>query len=91
MLKLYAGGSNGLINFVANVSLNGNSTKIISANTVTIQPNVLVTIGGPNAAQVYTNHPNYTGFGGVGKGYGTFAGAGAVTIKPGLGNQPPGF
>ena len=91
MLKLYAGGSNGLINFVANVSLNGNSTKIISANTVTIQPTVVVTINGPSAAQVYTNNPNYTGYGGVGKGYGTFGGAGAVTIKPGPGSQPPGF
>src|SRR5205085_331305 len=78
ILKLYAGGSNGTINFVANVSLNGNSTKIIAANTVTIFDNVLVTIGGPMAAQVYTNHPNYSAaFGGNGTTTGTFGGAGA--------------
>jgi hypothetical protein len=91
MLKLYAGGSSGLINFVSNVSLNGNSSKIISANTVEIQPAVVVNIGGSNRAQVYTNNPLYTGFGGVGKNWGTFGGAGAVTIKPGPNNPPPGF
>ncbi len=91
LLKLYAGSSSGVVNFVSNVNLNGNSTKIISANTVTIQPSVLVFIGGASPAQVYTNNPNYTGFGGIGHGYGTFTGAGAVTIHPSVNNQPPGF
>ncbi len=91
LLKLYANTSTGLINFISNVSLNGAGAKIIAANTVTIQPSVLVFIGGANAAQVYTNNPNYTGFGGVGKGYGTFGGAGAVTIKNTVINPPPGF
>jgi hypothetical protein len=79
MLKLYADGSNGTVLFSGNVNLNGNSTKIITGNTVTISPNVVVTIGGPTPAQVYTNNPNYTGFGGNNSSTGTFAGAGAIT------------
>ena len=79
MIKLYADGSNGTVLFSGNVSLNGNSTKIITGNTVTISPNVVVTIGGPAPAQVYTNNPNYTGFGGNGSSSGTFGGAGATT------------
>jgi hypothetical protein len=79
MLKLYADGSNGTVLFVSNVSLNGNSTKIITGNTVTISPNVVVTIGGPAPAQVFTNNANYTGFGGNNSTTGTFAGAAATT------------
>ena len=78
-IRLYADGSNGTVLFSGNVSLNGNSTKVITGNTVTISPNVIVTIGGPTPAQVYTNNPNYTGFGGNGSSSGTFAGAGATT------------
>jgi hypothetical protein len=40
---------------------------------------VVVTIGGPTPAQVYTNNANYTGFGGNNSSTGTFAGAGATT------------
>jgi hypothetical protein len=76
-LKLYASGSNGQLNFTSDVSLNGNSTKILAANSVTIFDDVTVTIGGDNAANVYTNNPNYTGFGGNGSTSGTFSGAGA--------------
>ena len=79
MIKLYADGSNGTVLFSGNVSLNGNSTKIITGNTVTISPNVVVSVGGPSPAQVYTNNPNYTGFGGNGSSSGTFGGAGATT------------
>jgi hypothetical protein len=79
VLRLYADGSNGTVLFVNNVTLNGNSTKIITGNTVTISPNVVVTIGGPAPAQVFTNNANYTGFGGNNSSTGTFAGAGATT------------
>ena len=65
-LKLYAPGSNGQLNFVSNVTLGGNGAKILAANSVTIFNNVVVTIGGPNPADVYTNNANYTGFGGNG-------------------------
>ena len=61
--------------------INGGITKIITGNTVTISPNIVVTIGGPTPANVYTNNPNYTGFGGNNSSTGTFAGAGAIT-KP---------
>ena len=88
MLKLYADGSNGTVLFSGNVSLNGNSTKIITGNTVTIAPNVVVTIGGPNPAQVYTNNPNYTGSGGNGTSTGHFAGAGATTQPK---SEAPGY
>ena len=81
-LKLYAPGSNGHLNFVSNVTLGGNSLKILAANSVTIFNNVVVTIGGPNPADVYTNHANYTGFGGNNSTTGTFAGAGANNPQP---------
>ena len=76
-LKLYASGSNGQLNFVSDVTLGGNSEKILAANSVTIFDGVTVTIGGPNAANVFTNNANYTGFGGNESTTGTFSGAGA--------------
>ena len=79
VIKLYAGGSNGTVNFVDNVTLSGNSAKTIAANTVTIFNGKVVTINGPTAADVFTNHPNYTGFGGNASTTGTFAGQGANT------------
>ena len=79
LLKLYAGGSNGTIDFVGNVNLTGNSVKIISANTVTIENGVRVNVGGPAPADVYTNNPNYTGSGGNGSTTGIFNGRGANT------------
>ena len=87
-LKLYAPGSNGQLNFVSNVTLGGNSAKILAANSVTIFNNIVVTIGGPNPADVFTNNANYTGFGGNNTTTGTFAGAGANNPQP-LINAPP--
>jgi hypothetical protein len=87
-LKLYASGSNGQLNFLSNVTLDGNSKKILAANSVTIFDNVVVTIGGNAPADVYTNNPNYTGFGGNGSTTGTFAGAGANRPRP-LSEAPP--
>src|SRR5207248_10961275 len=88
-LKLYAPGSNGHLNFFgSNVTLGGNGAKILAANSVTIFNNIVVTIGGPNPADVYTNNANYTGFGGNGTTTGTFAGAGANNPQP-LASAPP--
>jgi len=87
-LKLYAPGSNGQLNFFSNVTLDGNSKKILAANSVTIFDNVVVTIGGKAPADVYTNNPNYTGFGGNGSTTGTFAGAGTNRPRP-LSEAPP--
>ncbi len=87
-LKLYAPGGNGQLNFVSNVTLGGNSTKILAANSITIFDNVVVNIGGKAPASVYTNNANYTGFGGNGSTTGTFAGAGANRPKP-LSEAPP--
>jgi hypothetical protein len=80
-LKLYAPGSNGSIDFVANVTLTSPSTAaIIAANKVTIENSVTVTIGGTIPASVYTNIPNYSvSSGGNGTTTGTFGGAGATT------------
>jgi hypothetical protein len=80
-LDLYATGSNGKLNFVSNVTLGGAATKILAADSVTIFNGVVVTINGP-AAQVYTNHANYTGFSGNGSTTGTFAGSGALDPQP---------
>jgi hypothetical protein len=88
MLKLYAPGSNGQLNFVSNVTLGGNAAKILAANSITIFDNVVVTIGGKALADVYTNNANYTGFGGNGTTTGTFAGAGANRPLP-LSEAPP--
>jgi hypothetical protein len=87
-LELYAPGSKGQLNFVSNVTLGGNSIKILAANSVTIFNNIVVTIGGSNPAHVYTNNANYTGFGGNGTTTGTFAGAGANNPLP-LSQAPP--
>lgn len=88
MLKLYAGGSNGTIDFTDNVTLGGNGAKIIAANTVIINNGKIVTVLGPSAADVFTNHANYTGFGGNGTTTGTFAGKGAITHPL---NAAPGY
>ena len=81
-LKLYAGGSSGAINFTADVTLGGNSTKILAADSVTIFNGVTVTIAGPNRADVYTNNANYArSDGGNGSTSGTFAG-GANNPQP---------
>ncbi len=86
LIKLYASNSNGTVNFVDNVTLSGNSVKNIAGNTVTIFNGKVVTVHGPAPANVFTNHPNYSGFGGNGSTTGTFAGQGATT-QP-LSNAP---
>jgi hypothetical protein len=88
ILKLYSSGSNGSVNFIADVTLSGASQKIIAGNSVTIFNNVTVTIQGQNPASIFTNHANYTGFGGNGSRTGTFAGLGAHNPQP-LANAPP--
>jgi len=86
-LKLYSPGSNGTVNFVADVTLGGASTKIIAGNTVNIFNGVVVTVGGNHPASVFTNNANYSGFGGNGSRTGTFSGAGANNPQP-LGHAP---
>jgi hypothetical protein len=81
-LKLYAPGSNGTVNFVADVTLGGASTKIIAGNTVNIFNGVTVTVGGSNPARVFTNNANYSGSGGNGTRLGTFGGRGANNPLP---------
>ena len=63
LLHLYAPGSNGMIDFVGNTTLNSSGTAaVIAANTVTIENNVVVTIAGSTPATVFTDVPNYSGF-----------------------------
>src|SRR5207244_13063657 len=81
-LKLYAGGSNGTINFKTDVTLGGNSAKILAANTITIFNNVTVTIGGSTPADVDTTNANYTGFAGNVSTTGPFAAPGSNTPQP---------
>ncbi len=88
-IKLYAGGSNGTVNFTDNVTLSGNSVKTIAGNTVTIFNGKTVTVNGLAPASVFTNVPNYTGSGGNGSTTGTFGGQGAVTQS--LSAGPPGY
>jgi hypothetical protein len=98
ILKLYAVGTNGAVNFISNVTLNGNSMKIIAGNSVTVNNNVIVTIGGGKAADVYVLDPtkaNYSNAsGGNNSTNGIFTlnggspGDGAITH---LGVAPPAF
>jgi hypothetical protein len=71
ILKLYAVGSNGAVTFVSNVTLSGGSMVLIAGNSVTVNPNVVVSVGpgGPAAkpAEVYVldpNKANYSSFNG---------------------------
>jgi fibronectin-binding autotransporter adhesin len=99
ILKLYAVGSNGAVNFISNVTLNGNSMKIIAGNSVTVNNNVIVTIGGGKPADVYVLDPklaNYSNFNGGNNstngmfilGGGGSPTSGAITH---LGVAPPAF
>jgi hypothetical protein len=89
LLKLYAGGSNGIIDFVRNVTLtNQTASVLIAANKVIIENGVVVTIGASGGpASVFTNIANYTGSGGNGSTTGTFGGNGARTSP--LSSAPP--
>ncbi|MEY2488022.1 MAG: hypothetical protein QOH39_3670, partial [Verrucomicrobiota bacterium] len=97
LLRLYAPGSNGVIDFVANVTLSSQGVAVvIAANTVKIDDNVHVTIGGSVAALVYTNNPNYSidnGGNNSAANAGRFIGAGATTNPlsgaPGFDSPPP--
>jgi hypothetical protein len=91
VIKLYAVGSNGTLNFLSNVTLTSPS-NILAANTINISQGAVVTIANQanTKADVFTNNPNYFGFGGTGTPAtaGTFAGAGANNPQP-LANAPP--
>lgn len=89
VLKLYATGSNGTLNFLSSVTLSSPS-NILAANTINIAQGAIVTINSPVMAEIYTNQPNYSGFGGIGTPAttGTFGGAGAKNPLP-LSNAPP--
>jgi len=90
-LKLYAPGSNGTLNFISNVTLSSGTEMDLAANTITIQPSVLVTIAGTGgAAKIFTNNANYSGFGGTNPSNGTFGGAGANPPQP-LASAPTPF
>jgi mannose-6-phosphate isomerase-like protein (cupin superfamily) len=88
LLHIYAPGSNGIVDFISNVTLNSTgSVPVIAANTVIIENGVVVTIGGSSPANVFTNVPDYSARNGGNNGTtGTFAKAGATT-QP-LGGQP---
>ena len=89
ILKLYAIGSNGTLNFLSNVTLSS-PTNILAANTINISQGVVVTINSAQQADVFTNNPNYFGFGGTGTAAttGTFGGVGAKKPQP-LSAAPP--
>ena len=94
LMKLYATGSNGAIDFTANVTLTCKAASIIlAANTITINDNVVVTIAGGFSASVYANIANYSAaYGGNGSTTGTFAGRASNPIPTASAppfNDPP--
>ncbi|MFN2509504.1 MAG: hypothetical protein ABR589_12120, partial [Chthoniobacterales bacterium] len=99
-MQLYAEGSMGQVVFVADVSLNGNSTKSIAGFIVTILQDVEVNIGGSKAT-VYVGkdeNGNYNANfselnGGNGSTNGTFTGMGINPLqdfasRPSIGPHP---
>jgi hypothetical protein len=96
ILKLYAPGSNGTIDFNASVTLSSGTAMHLAANTITIEPGFTVTIAGAGgAANIYTNNPNYNFTPGGGytgppgtPGNGSFGGNGALDPVP-LASAPP--
>ena len=90
-LVLYAGGSNGLINFVSNTTLNsGSASGILAASTVTIANGIVVTVNGSTRLQLFANTGNYTGSGGNGSTSGAFGGnAAPLTTQPFVNAPPP--
>ena len=92
VIRLYAAGSNGTLNFLSSVTLSSPS-NILAANTINISQGAVVTIANQanTKADVFTNNPNYFGFGGNAPSLataGTFGGAGANNPQP-LANAPP--
>ena len=62
-LKLYAEGSNGLVRFTGDSTLNGPSATI-AAKTVTIDSGVSVTVSNPTGLRVHTDTRNFSNNGG---------------------------
>jgi hypothetical protein len=96
ILKLYAPGSNGTIDFNASVTLSSGTAMHLAANTITIEPGFTVTIAGAGGpANIYTEHPDYNFTPGGGytgppgtPGNGSFGGNGALDPVP-LASAPP--
>jgi hypothetical protein len=63
-LKLYAGTTNGQIQFTGNTTLNSSVAPILAASTVTVNNGVTVNVQAPNPAAVYTNAANFSSFNG---------------------------
>jgi hypothetical protein len=92
-LKLYANSSTGTVNFTADVTLTGASTKIIAGDTVKVFDSVVVTIG-MSPVDIYTNHAHYSSVnGGDGTTTGIFTSSGLVgpAVTTHLGVAPPAF
>ncbi len=88
LLRLYAGGSNGSILFNTNVTLDSEATAtVIAAKMVKIANGVIVTINGPDPANIFTDLANYAGSGGNGSTTGMFGGSGANTFP--FADAPP--
>ena len=99
ILKLYATGTNGSVIFISDVTLAGNSLKIIAGGTVTVNNGVTVQVS-KQPADIYVpdvNHANYSNFnGGNNTTNGVFiiegtAGSPVSGANTHPGVAPPGF
>jgi len=92
-MHLYAEGSNGTVQFVANTTLNGPAT--IAANKVQVDPSVNVTVGNPNSLNVHSNVENFNrgGYGNFTNGSTplNFVAPGTTGPHKGNFNSRPGF
>ena len=89
LLHLYAPGSNGMIDFVGNTTLNSSGTAaVIAANTVTIENGVVVTIGGSTGERLCQRCELQRARRRKQQHYWHICRSGATTPQP-LGGRPP--
>jgi hypothetical protein len=89
-LKLYAEGSNGLVRFTGNSTLNGPSATI-AAKTVTIDSGVSVTVSNPTGLRVHTDTRNFSNNGGPNT-FGSFTdGSAPISVAPNSFSSRPAY
>lgn len=87
-LKLYAEGSNGLVRFTGNSTLNG-SSAIIAAKTVTIDSGVSVNVSNPTGLRVHTDNRNFSNNGGPSTNGAFVNGSSPISVAPNsFGSRP---
>lgn len=86
LITLYSEGSNGTLNFTADVTLNSAKTLLVAKTINIVGASTIVTVNSP-VSQVFTDNANYQGSGGTGNAT-TGSMVGAANPQP-FANRPP--